>query len=101
MKHIRRILPAVALALAIAASGNVLAQSTSAAIQGEVDPAATVVIRNPDTGFLREVKPKANGKYQARNLPTGTYLVTTRLADGTETPARTVSLRVGQTVRVQ
>ena len=101
MKHIRHILSAAALVLAIAASGNVLAQSTSAAIQGQVDPGATVVIRNPETGFVREVKPKTNGKYQARNLPTGTYLVTTRQADGTETPARTVSLKVGQTVRVQ
>ena len=101
MKSTRRILAAVALAAALATSGAAVAQATSAAIQGKTDPEATVVIRNAETGFVREIKPNASGKYQLRNLQMGTYLVTIRKPDGTETPTRTVSLRVGQTARIQ
>ena len=101
MKSTRRILAAVALAAALATSGAAVAQATSAAIQGKTDPEATVVIRNAETGFVREIKPNASGKYQLRTLQMGTYLVTIRKPDGTETPTRTVSLRVGQTARIQ
>ena len=101
MKSTRRILATVALAAAFAISGSAVAQGTSAAIQGKADPQATNIIRNAETGSVREVKPNANGKYQIRNLQIGTYLVSTRNADGTETPPQAVSLKVGQTARLQ
>jgi TRAP-type C4-dicarboxylate transport system substrate-binding protein len=89
---------AFALALAATAAS---AQSSVAAIAGQAEATDTVIIQNMDTGFSREVKPKANGRYQLRNLPTGTFSVTVRHADGSLEPARVVSLRVGQTARVQ
>ena len=87
------------LALALAASAA-SAQSSVAAISGRAEPTDTVIIQNMDTGFSREVKPKADGRYQLRNLPTGTFSVTVRHADGKLEQARVVTLRVGQTARV-
>ena len=89
------------LATALAAAGAASAQSSVAAITGQAAASDTVVIQNVDTGFNREVKPNASGRYQLRNLPTGTFSVTIRHADGTVEPARFVTLRVGQTARVQ
>jgi hypothetical protein len=88
----------VALAFGISSAS---AQSTSGAIAGQVQATDTVVIQNPETGFNREVKPKADGRYSLRNLQTGTYSVTVKHADGTTDTTKTVSLKVGQTVRVQ
>jgi hypothetical protein len=87
-------------AIALAVSGAAMAQSSVAAIQGQALSTDTIVIQNMDTGFTKEVKPKANGRYQLRNLPTGTFSVVVRHADGTMEPARVLTLRVGQTGRV-
>ncbi|MEO8161992.1 MAG: carboxypeptidase-like regulatory domain-containing protein, partial [Arenimonas sp.] len=76
-------------------------QSTSAGISGEAKPGDVAVIRNADTGFTREVKVKANGRYLLRNLPTGTFVVIVRHPDGSVDAPRQVTLQVGSTARVQ
>lgn len=91
---------AAALALALA-SATASAQSPVAAISGQALPTDTVIIQNLDTGFTKEVTPKANGRYQLRNLPPGSFSVVVKHADGTLEPARVISVRVGQTARVQ
>lgn len=93
-------LAAATLALALAAS-IASAQSAVAAISGQALATDTVIIQNLDTGFTKEIKPKANGRYQLRNLPTGAFSVVVKHADGSLEPARVVNLRVGQTARVQ
>ena len=91
---------AACLGLALAVS-TASAQSTTGAITGQVQATDTVLIQNAETGFNREVKPKADGRYSLRNLQTGTYAVTVKHADGSADSTKTVSLRVGQTVRIQ
>ena len=97
----RPLLRAGVLALALAASASAFAQSSVGAIAGQAEATDTIVIQNVDTGFNREIKPKANGRYQLRNLPTGTFSVTVQHADGKSEPARLVTLHAGQTARVQ
>ena len=86
--------------LAFAIVGIAAAQSPNAAIQGTVDPGDVAIIHNVDTGFTREVKADAKGRYRLRNLPTGTFNVTIKHADGSLGLSRTVTLRVGTTARV-
>lgn len=100
MKTRNLLLPAAVLALALGAS-VASAQSSVAAISGQAEATDTIVIQNMDTGFTKEIKPKANGRYLLRNLPTGTFSVVVKHADGTAEPARVVTLRVGTTARVQ
>lgn len=90
-----------AFALALGLAGAAGAQSPSANITGEAKPGDVAIIKNTGSGFTREVKVKDNGRYQLRNLPTGTYTVTIRHADGTLEEPRTAVLRVGSTARIQ
>ena len=90
-----------AAALALCLAGTVSAQSPSANITGEAKPGDVAVVENVDTGFSREVKVKDNGRYHLRGLPTGTFRVTIRHADGTQETPKVVTLRVGSTARVQ
>ena len=83
------------------AAGIASAQSSTANISGEGKEGDVAVIENVDTGFLREVKVKDSGKFQLRNLATGTYRVTLRHADGSMDEPKVVTLRVGSTARVQ
>ena len=68
---------------------------------GEATPGATAIIQNQDTGFTREVKVKDNGRYTLRNLPTGSFIVTIRNADGSLEAPKAVLLRIGTITRVQ
>ena len=97
----RNFLLSSALLLAIGFAGAAAAQSPSAALQGSGTPGDVAVVQNVDTGFTREVKVKENGRYQLRNLPTGTYIVTVRHADGGSDEPKQVRLQVGSTARVQ
>lgn len=87
---------ALALALALAA-GNGYAQSTTGSIVGSVPPGAgesSVLITNT-SGFSREVKVDARGRYAQGNLPLGTYTVTLK-RDGQVVETReNISLVVG------
>lgn len=87
---------AAALFVASAAS----AQSPTAAIQGQAAAGDVAVIQNVDTGFTREVKPNKSGRYQLRNLPTGTFSVTIKHPDGSLETPKLVTVRVGSTARV-
>lgn len=91
---------AAAAMFAVAFAGIAAAQSPNAAIQGTVDPGDVAIIHNVDTGFTREVKTDAKGRFRLRNLPTGTFTVTIKHADGSLGLSRTVTLRVGTTARV-
>jgi hypothetical protein len=91
----------LAAALALCLAGTAAAQSPSANIMGEAKPGDVAIIQNVDTGFAREVKVKDNGRYQLRGLPTGTFRVTIRHADGSSDEPKIVALRIGSTSRVQ
>ena len=91
---------ALSLALGLLLAGTAAAQSSVAHITGTAKAGETVVIKNVDTGFEREVPVKPNGRYQLRNLPVGTFAVTVKHADGTMDTPKLVTLRVGVTARV-
>ena len=87
--------------LALGLAGTVSAQSASGNIIGEGKPGDVAIIQNVDSGFTREVKVKDNGRYQLRGLPTGTFKVTIRHADGSTDEPKIIDLHVGTTARVQ
>ena len=91
---------ALSLALGLLLAGTAQAQSSVAHITGKAKAGETVLIKNVDTGFEREVPVKPDGRYQMRNLPVGTFAVTVKHADGTTDAPKLVSLRVGVTARV-
>jgi hypothetical protein len=95
---VSRLFAAAAVASLLLA-GTVSAQSPSAAIQGQLAAGDVAVIQNLGTGFTREVKPNAKGKFQLRNLPTGTFSITVKHPDGSIGESRVVTLRVGMTAR--
>lgn len=85
----------------------VLAQSqaTTGVIRGVVtDPAgtavanATVVLRETQTGFQRQLTTNSRGVFIASLLPLGTYDVTARSVGLNETRRTGIPLRVGETV---
>ena len=68
---------ALALAIAVATSGTVLAQSnTIGYIFGQVSGGGTVSVENLGTGLKREISVDADGNFRASSLPTGRYKVT-------------------------
>lgn len=79
----------------------VLAQSPVGGLAGQAKPGDVVVVHDPGSGFSKQVKVDASGKYALRNLKNGTYEVTIRHADGTEDPVRKVAVRIGTTTRVK
>ena len=99
-KGMKRIIVALAFGLAFTATGAI-AQHSSGNIIGEAVAGDTVVIHGPDNGFHREMEIKEDGKYQVRRVPTGDYTVSVKHADGTLSPPKMVSVRVGSTARVQ
>jgi len=82
-------------------AGVAAAQSPSANLTGEAKAGDTATVENVNTGFVRDVKVKDNGRYALRGLPTGTYKVTIKHADGSADEPKIVTLRVGSTSRVQ
>ncbi len=84
-------------------SVTVNAQSVSGSIQGTIVDAATsavpgvaIVIRNVDTGDMRELVSDENGRYHAPSLPSGEYAVRVSLT-GFQSIERTgIRLTVGQ-----
>jgi hypothetical protein len=90
----------LALALAALLPLSVQAQRSSGAIMGKAAPGTVVVVHNEGSGMHRELVVKENGRYDARNLPTGTYSVTLRKADGSSSPPILVAVHAGITTRV-
>jgi hypothetical protein len=97
----RNIVLSAAFAVAFAVAGTAAAQTSSGNIMGEGKAGDVVVIENVDTGFVREIQVKEDGRYQMRRLPTGTFRVTVRHADGSADEPKTVTLHGGVTARVQ
>jgi hypothetical protein len=98
---LRTTLLTTAFLLATGFAGFAAAQSATAALQGQGTPGDVAVVQNTGTGVTRELKIKDNGRFALRNLPTGTYSVVIRHADGSMDPAKIVTLQVGSTARVQ
>ena len=68
---------ALALAIAVATSGAVYAQSNvNGYIFGQVAGSGSVTVENLGTGQKREIGVDADGNYRASALPTGKYKVT-------------------------
>jgi len=98
-KGLTRLVAIAVFSLAFATGA--IAQSSSGGLIGEGKAGDTVIIQGPDNGFHRQMEIKEDGKYQVRRIPLGDYTVVIKHADGTFSPAQTVSVRVGSTARVQ
>jgi hypothetical protein len=73
-------------------TGNLSGQVTDAT--GAVVPAATLTIRDDNTGYTREVKSDGEGNYVFPDLPIGKYTVTVEAA-GFETERGAATINVG------
>lgn len=87
---------ALFIALGACFSGAVHAQSnaTGSIFGSSAAPGTSIVIRNLDTGLVREVSIDANGRYSASALPVGRYSVSA-VQDG-----QTVAIREDVLVRL-
>jgi hypothetical protein len=90
---------ALMLAAGLFAAQASLAQVSSGALSGRVAATDKVVVRNVDTGLVREVKVKDDGTFWVRRLPVGTYEVTVTHADGSEQKILAAA-KIGITTRV-
>src|SRR2546428_10372637 len=75
------------LGILIMSSLAAIGQLTTGTIAGTVTdqsgaavPGATVTLKNTDTGILRTVQTRENGKYEALSLPAGSYEVSASLS---------------------
>ncbi|MBI2817190.1 MAG: TonB-dependent receptor [Acidobacteria bacterium] len=90
--------------LLVAATGS--AQVVTGVISGRVTdptgaviPGTTVQVENIETGFSRNVQTDAAGRYEARNLPVGSYSITAQQA-GFRTVRRGITLTVASAIVV-
>ena len=91
----------LALAALSAAVFGVNAQQSDGNIMGVAKAGDTVVIHADATGVHREMTVEADGKYQFRRMPLGTYVVTVKHADGQAEKPKQVTVRPGATARIQ
>lgn len=96
----RYFLAATLLALLLGPAAS-LAQSPVGALAGTAAEGDVAIIRNPATGFTREVKVGKSGRYQLRNLPVAAYVVVIRHADGSQDAPRPVNVHIGITSQVK
>ncbi len=89
------------------APAPVFAQLTTGTIVGNVTdatgsalPGAAVVVSSPATGLTRPVFTNARGRYEAPNLPAGTYEVTAALEGFGTALRKGIELTVGRTALV-
>ena len=104
---VRKLLGPVVLALAFPVVLAAQSQATTGVIRGTVtDPAGTtvagasVVLRETQTGFQRQVTSNERGIFVAPLMPLGTYDVTARAVGFSETRRTGVRLGVGETVNL-
>ena len=78
-----------ALSLVICLAASALGQETAGEIQGTVKdqsgavvPNVTVVIKGVSLGFNRTMQTDDRGSYRARQIPPGTYTVSTEASSG-------------------
>ncbi len=101
---LRKFFAVMLLALALPyARGQVVGASISGTIAdpaGGVLGGATVIVRNMDTGTVRNLVSGDDGRYAAPSVPAGTYSVTVQ-KDGFSTQERTgIQLTVGESVNL-
>ncbi|TAK38055.1 MAG: carboxypeptidase regulatory-like domain-containing protein [Lysobacteraceae bacterium] len=95
-----RVIAATA-ALLLGSAGLAQAQSSAGHIQGVAAAGDTIQVKGVDSGFVREITVKEDGKYTMRRIPLGTYVVVRKHADGTvEAPAQ-IEIHTGVTVRLK
>jgi hypothetical protein len=104
---VRRLLGPVVLALAFPVVLAAQSQATTGVIRGTVtDPSGTavagasVVLRESQTGFQRQVATNERGIFIAVLMPLGTYDVTARAVGFSETRRTGVRVGVGETVNL-
>src|SRR5437867_831485 len=104
---VRKLLGPVVLALAFPVLLTAQSQATTGVIRGTVtDPSgtpvagATVMLRESQTGFQRQVTTGERGIYIAPLMPLGTYDVTARAVGFGEARRSGVRLGVGETVNL-
>jgi len=104
---VRKLLGPVVLALAFPVVLAAQSQATTGVIRGTVtDPSGTtvagasVVLRETQTGFQRQVLSNERGIFVASLMPLGTYDVTARAVGFSETRRSGVRLGVGETVNL-
>jgi hypothetical protein len=88
------------LALASLLPLSAQAQRSSGSIMGKAAPGTVVVVHNEGSGLHRELTVAGNGRFEARNLPTGTYSVILRRADGSSSEPVLVAVHGGVATRV-
>lgn len=104
----RRSIPfSLVLLLSLALASNALAQIVGASISGTVHdttgaviPAATVTVRNVETGALRTVASDGEGRFAAPSVPVGYYSVTASHDGFTPQTITDVRLVIGQSATV-
>src|SRR5262245_19464746 len=91
------------LALVIAAllAPGAHAQLSSGNLMGDGKAGDVVRVERAETGFLREITVKEDGKFRMARVPAGIYVVTITHADGTKTQPKEVRVQVGTTTRVK
>ncbi len=92
------ILVAATTASAQVVTGTISGRMTDAT--GAVIPGSTVQVQNVETGLSRSVQTDAAGRYEARNLPVGSYSITAQQAGFRTEVRRGVTLTVGSEVTV-
>ena len=97
-RHFVQILAALVMA---AAFGPAAAQLAAGNIVGDGRTGDVVWVERQETGFVRELKLDADGKYRIPRVPTGIYVVTVTHRDGTVERPREVRVQVGTTSRVK
>src|SRR5262245_31131378 len=83
---------------------SIAAQLTTGTISGMVTdetkaavPGAEVIVRNTETGVTRTLTTNETGRYEAPNLPSGSYEVTGRNAGFGTVVRRGIEVAVGRT----
>jgi hypothetical protein len=83
----RKILHAPLVIAFALTSHAVLAQSSSGSIYGVADAGTQVVVKNEESGWVRDVVVGADGKFNFTALPPGTYTVS-KISGGKESAAK-------------
>jgi hypothetical protein len=99
MSNKRHVIALAAASLFAAFGAN--AQQATGNIQGTAVAGDIVEIHAKDIGVHREITVERDGKFQFRRVPTGTYAVTIKHADGNAEKPKYVMVKIGSTARVQ
>jgi carboxypeptidase family protein/TonB-dependent receptor-like protein len=103
----RRFIYSTLILMLLLASASGFAQVVTGTIAGRVTdatgavvPGASVQVQNTETGLFRSIQTDSGGRYEARNLPPGSYTVTAQQAGFRTEVRRGTTLTVGSEVAV-